>query len=226
MVDAAPVIEYPDGSCGRKSRSTCLVLSVVLLSIVCLVLCVVGSGALYLLTAVTEEVTPADRRLVVTIHDLAEYVEDYVPDPEHETITKQRNLDRSFEIEYEYDAPDDEDVPYLMCSLSVEPTLQDARASYLAMWGGVKLGIHFGADEVEIVERNNVFQWGDHSHFGTLEIENVPYGNVFVARKGKLIFVLLISGVYFEDRDTFSDFLAPVLSELDRYRPAKGQKSN
>ena len=53
-------------------------------------------------------------------------------------------------------------LPYINSSLTVERNLGDAKTSYISLWGGATVSMKlFGEAEVEIVERNDLFRWGD-----------------------------------------------------------------
>jgi hypothetical protein len=171
----------------------------------------VAFGILYVWTAKAVPVTQADRGRVLDIRALAEWMEDFTPDPTRESIRKERYIDRSWELEYEYDDPS-EAAPYLTCSVGWEPKVSDAVTGYLMMWHGGTAALRFGADTpLTVVERNDLFRWGDQSRFGILTRNGNPVGNVFMARHGKTVFYVLFSGVYFDDAEALAELLKPVL---------------
>jgi hypothetical protein len=204
----------------KKSKLPWILLLVIPLGLLALIVFVVGMGAVYVLTAAEEEVTAEDRQLVVDIQALAGLMEDFVPDLSNETITKRRYFDRSYDIEYEYDDPNDDDEPYLYCCVTVERKHSDAITSYVAAWQTSRLGMAWGADaEVEVVERNDLFQWGDQSRFAIVKADGEPCGNLFVARKGKTVIDVMVGGVYFDEPEGFSGFVSPALSKIEKHRP-------
>ncbi|MHC4177369.1 MAG: hypothetical protein ACYSWU_07675 [Planctomycetota bacterium] len=215
-----PDFQYGPTPPRRKSKLLWILLLAIPLGMVAVIVFVVGIGALYVFTATEEEVTAEDRRLVVDIQTLAGSLEDFVPDPNNETITKQRYFDRSYEIEYEYIDPDDDYEPYLYCCVTVERKHSDALTSYVAVWQASKLGLRWGADaEVKIVERNELFRWGDQSRFAIVMVDGEPGGNLFVARKGKVVVGVMLGGVYFDEAEGFSGFASPALSSIENLRP-------
>ena len=215
-----PDFEYGPTPPRKRSKLPWILLLVIPLSMVAVIVFVVGIGALYVLTATEEEVTAEDRQLVVDIQALASSLEDFVPDPSNETITKQRYLDRSYDIEYEYDDPDDDYEPYLYCCVTVERKHSDAVTSYVTAWQASKLGLRWGADaEVDIVERNDLFRWGDQSRFAIVMVDGEPGGNLFFARKGKVVVGVVLGGVYFDEAEGFSEFVSPALSNIENLRP-------
>ena len=66
------------------------------------------------------------------------------------------------------------------------------------------------------MERNDLFQWGDASKFCLLEAEGAPVGVVFSARKETRVFLITISGIYFDDSAEIEKLLGERLSALDR----------
>jgi hypothetical protein len=51
----------------------------------------------------------------------------------------------------------------------------------------------------------NLYQWN---------IDNVPWGNVFLLRNGNLNSLLIIGGIYFDDQATWNEFVVSQLSTL------------
>ena len=62
-------------------------------------------------------------------------------------------------------------------------------------------------------------KWGDQSECLLLYSEGEPVGNFFIARKGKHIVTFLMTGIYFDDAESFRDLMMPVLDRIDRYKP-------
>ena len=189
-------------------------------AIIGLVLLVVGSAFFFMVTGTDEPVTGEDRAVIVDIHHVAEWMEDFIPQSRGERITKTRYIDGSYDIDYEFDLPDDADAPYLNCTVTVEKNSTDAMLSYGSIWGGGKIGMAMFSDiEIEVVERNDLFKWGDRSRFAILKSEGEPFGNMLITRKGRHIFFLLLSGIYFDDREAIGGLLGGALSRLPAYTP-------
>ncbi|MDP7010244.1 MAG: hypothetical protein QF685_02600 [Verrucomicrobiota bacterium] len=198
----------------RKSPTALYVILGLLLSVVGVVVVFVGGGALFLLTAKDAPVTVADRDAVLRISDVALWIDGFSPDPSKEFLKKTRFLDKSYDIEYEYDDSLNNDAPYLLCSITVEPSLSDARISYAAMKTGFGLG--FSAEPgVKRSLRNDLFRWGDKSEFSILEADGLSFGNLFVGRKGRRVFMITISGVYFDEPTEIHDLLDEKLRALE-----------
>jgi len=87
----------------------------------------VGGGALFMLTAKEVPVTVADKEAVLDIADVALWLDGFSPDSSKESLKKTKYLDKSYAIEYVYDDSLNDEAPYLMCSISVEPTCRGGR---------------------------------------------------------------------------------------------------
>jgi len=215
MPPVLPPASPPGSPVPRKSR-TWLVIVLGLIGAALLgVLMVVGSGALFVLTAKEQPLSAKDKAALLTIEDVALWMEDFSPDKSLESFSKKKYLDGSYEIDYEFDDPANEEAPYVMCSIAVEPKVSDSLISYKAMHAGLNIG--FAAEgEVELEERNSLFQWGDASKFSLIMSEGAPVGMVFSARKEKRVFLISISGVYFEDSESIEDLLEGHLRALEQ----------
>ena len=205
----------------RKSRKLLWILILVPASILGVVMLFLSAGLLFVATGKEEPVSARDRAVLVDIDLLTEWMADeYIPEKRGETLTKTRYIDGSYDIEYEYDIPEDLTAPYLSCTVTVELTSSDAQTSYVAMWSGSQLGMSLLSDvEIDVVERNDLFRWGDRSRFAILFTEGEPFGNVFIARSGKYIFYMVISGIYFDNREGISGMLSERLDRLQSYQP-------
>jgi hypothetical protein len=180
----------------------------------------VGLGTLYSMTGTEETLAPGERELMLDIGHLAGWMEGYAPDLAGETVIKTRYADHSYDIQYTYEVPDDS-APYLSYMLNFEPTETDADSTYFSLWGGSKVAFYaFGAMDVAVDEQDDLFRWGDESRFGVLRTEGKPFGNVFIAKRGKTVVYLLLTGIYFEDPDNVSTLLTPYLEKLDALPPS------
>ena len=106
----------------RKSRTWLFVV----LSLAGAALLVVGAGALFVLTAKEQPLSANDKAALLTVEDVALWMEDFTPDISLESFSKKKYLDGSYEIDYEFDDPSNEAAPYVMCSIAVEPKASDA----------------------------------------------------------------------------------------------------
>jgi len=210
-----PVLPLASPPAPRKSRSWLFIVLSLAGAAVLGFLLVVGAGALFVLTAKEQPLSANDKSALLTVEDVALWVEGFSPNLSLESFSKKKYLDGSYDIDYEFDDPSEESAPYVMCSIAMEPKASDALISYKAMQAGLHIG--FGAEEgVEQVERNDLFQWGDSSKFCLLEAEGVPVGVVFSARKETRVFLISISGVYFDDSAAIEELLGEKLRALEQ----------
>ena len=210
-----PVLPQPSPLAPRKSRTWLFVVLGLVGAALLGFLVVVGSGTLFVLTAKEQPLSANDKAALLTIEDVALWMEGFAPDKSLESFSKKKYLDGSYEIDYEFDDPSEESAPYVMCSIAVEPKASDALISYKAMQTGLNIG--FGAEEgVGQVERNDLFQWGDSSKFCLLEAEGMPVVVVFSARKETRVFLITVSGIYFDDSSDIEELLGKKLRALER----------
>jgi hypothetical protein len=70
----------------------------------------------------------------------------------------------------------------------------------------------------ELVERNDIFSFGDKSRFALLVENGEPLGNLFAMCSDKNAFLLMIGGVYFDERESWEELVGPVLWALESMR--------
>jgi predicted Zn finger-like uncharacterized protein len=202
----------------RKRRTmllTCgLVAGAVLLS------CTGLSALIYFvfIRDIEEPLTAADRELPITAERLRAFVPTLHTDPTRGNLRKVRHLDGSRELTYEYEsAGDGEESLYVNHEIGVERTEQDARYAYGGLGIGTNLGLRLEGDKLRQVERNELWRWGDDSKCVLLMNGDNKVGNLFMARKGRRYFSLMIVGVYFENPQAVRELLDRMLQRLDNY---------
>ena len=179
---------------------------------------IVGFGFLFTYTAKQLPASKAEWDVVVDAHDVAHWLEGMAVEDNEGTLSKVRYFDGSYDIEYEYDPPDG--AVYISSTLTVERKLTDAFATYLPLWTATAAGFSLGGEAtVEIDERKDFFEWGDQSRFAVLLTDGDPFGNLFIARDGTRVVFFLLAGVYFDDRDLWSEFIGPTLQNTREYKP-------
>lgn len=197
----------------RMSQKTLIILLVVLVPVGLVVLCV-GAGFLFLWSATEMPITAADRVVLLRGEQFEDQLEDFKADPSKETFSKQRYIDGSYDLDYEYS----DDTLYVNCSIAVEKTVSDASSSFVGLWAGTKIGISFDS-EIQFEEHSQWFRWGDQSRFAMLKMNGQTIGHMLITRKGTRVFYLVFSGLYFDDPGAFGEFVNPTLSRLDSYQP-------
>ena len=69
-------------------------------------------------------------------------------------------------------------------------------------------------DDVEVVDADGFFRWGDRSNHVFLASGGETFGQVLLAQKGRVVFTVTISGVYFDRPEDFEEFLLPYLEQI------------
>jgi hypothetical protein len=202
----------------RRKPRVLVIVGIVLASV--LFVCAGGAGLFYLvfLHEIDEPVTAADKEVMVTAEYAASFADDVAVDPNNGTYRKVRYLDRSREMIYEYGLDDDSTEPvHISHTVSVERNAKEARDAYAGVQFGTRIGIG-RVEGIEEVERNDLWKWGDQSRCVILHnAQGQPCGNVFMGRKGRRHFLLVITGLYFDKAENIKAFLDPLLLKLDNY---------
>ena len=201
-------------SAPKKSRTWLIVGLAIFGTALLGILGVVGVGSLFVLTAEEQPLSLNDKAAMLTIEDVVLWMEDFAPDKSKESFSKTKYLDGTYDMEYEYEDSSNQAAPYVYCSITLEKKVSDALISYKAYHAGLNIGLASG--ELEQVERNDLFQWGDASRFCLLQLDGAPTGIVFTSRKGTRVFSVTISGVYFDDSEAIKELLGERLRALER----------
>ncbi|MCA9558282.1 MAG: hypothetical protein KC583_06915, partial [Myxococcales bacterium] len=187
-----------------------LIALVVLAAIVGLV----GIGAAYAFVTFEMPVEARDRAVLLTANDLEDWLEGYAAEPGGESVTKQRLLDRSVELTYEYD---DEEV-YISCEVNVETSNRDAKAVYLGARAG--LALMMSSAELATEKRPELLEFGDECLCEVIRGEgDLPVGNLFLCRVGNRVFDLTLVGTCFEEAEQLRELLLPILQRFAVYEP-------
>jgi hypothetical protein len=164
-------------------------------------------------------VSAADRAVVLRAADLVPYGYGLGDTERYETFEHIRYFDGSHELTYEFQTPDSEEdnALYMNVIVSVEKSRTDA----LTTQGAQKIGLGIGLKANGITQREieKFYEYGDSSSFSVLEKDGRPIGNIFTARDGKRVFVLMLSGMYFDDAETFKELIEARLRKFSAYQP-------
>ena len=195
----------------KKSLKTLAIISGI---VVCIVVGVVGLGALYLLTATDVPVTDADKRLIVRAVDLAPYFEGYSPDENFESFEKLRYIDQSEELNYDYDSTK-EGEPCIAATVTYERNKSDANTTYAMSWSAQRLGIGLADGGIGIKENNSFFSAGDRSRFAEITYGGNTVGHLLVVQKGKSVYSFAISGFAMGDPAIWHDLFDARIAQLN-----------
>ncbi|HEY0139322.1 MAG TPA: hypothetical protein VGF48_00425 [Thermoanaerobaculia bacterium] len=158
-------------------------------------------------------VTEADRKVVVTAERLHEHGGPE-PNPDYEKITVQRFFG-SATIQYEYDIPahvEADDKVYIQSSVNV--TMSSAEAIQQHTLGVLTLRAGMAAvDGVQVVAAPHLLTFGDQKYSALLKRGDDPVGNLLVVRDGRIVHMLIVSGIYFEDAKAITELMKPPVDE-------------
>lgn len=196
-------------------RTALIVVAAVLIGFAALA----GTTLLFLNFTKDLEVTDGDSAVLIGADALVDYFSDYQPTSGGEVVRKVRYLDGTYELDLEYDVPEDDAQPYLSTTVSVERTVKDAFVIFETSWKATRLGLNIYDTDMGLREDNDFFSFGDRSRHGFIVFEDQTAGNMFVTQIDKKVFMFMISGFYFDDSEVFADLLMPRLERLRDYRP-------
>lgn len=160
---------------------------------------------------ISGEVEEGDHALVLKVGQLREYgLELPRGYQSHESISKETWFDGSVSIEYEFEALDNADLPFVYCVAEVHRSAQDAALSYSTGNFAAPLGL----GDAQMISRNDLFSYGDVSEFALFSYGGEPYGNYFAMQDGKTVFMVMTSGFYFDDGELWAELIEPNLAAL------------
>ena len=195
----------------KKNRTLLIVLLVAAVPVVLIMLCA-GAWLLVEITSKDQPVTAADRELLITGQQVGATVPGFRFRKDKETVTKKKLFDGSIELFYEYD----DDNLWVTCTVSVETQVSDAKVAYSAAVAGNNLGVSF---QGTLDNRSAEFRWGDELRYAVVKSEKGTLGHVLTVRKGKVVYDLVIVGIYFDNTETFRQFVTPKLNKISTYQP-------
>ncbi len=213
MAPLPPPLPRDDAPEPEKKRSGWKVLWIVLGAIGAVILLLLTLGLGFTLLQKELPVGEQDKQIVVQADVFEEWLEGFSFDAENESWQKLKNIDGTYELNYEYDS----DMLYVSCMVGVDDSRSDAKISYVAMDTGSEIGA--GLEDMKYVDRRGLLRYGDESRAALIRMDGDNVGNYFACRKGKNTIVILWTGVYFEDSQAFRDIVEPVLDRWARYRP-------
>jgi hypothetical protein len=166
-------------------------------------------------------VEEVDKDLMLRAADLVPFGYGLTDTQRFETFDKSRYFDGSREITYEYETPvsETDHALYLNVTVNLERRGADAVVSYGALKTAMKLGLK--ANGIEAEERTNFYTYGDASEFYVLENDGEPIGNLFAVRQGNRVYMLVLSGMYFDEAEVWKKVIEKKLQKFSAYDPPK-----
>lgn len=174
----------------------------------------VGAGMFVLLAAgavvvsksgvASREATGQEKRLLVTVDRIAQFVD--IPGKRSlcETCVTRKNFTGSTELEYLYDTDKDPDARKFLYLVSEAETLNSetrAKETFSDQVQAYQLGTSLVAGR-KMEPKPYLSTLGDDRYSSTVTQDGKPIGNIVVARKGSVVYSLVIFGVYFEDQQS------------------------
>ena len=202
----------------KKPSRTKVVLIVLACGVATLVLGVGGLGAIAYYFAHhqgSETVKPGDRDYVVTFDDLAKHASGLkkVASGEHLFRVDMLGVHK---LSYQYQVQNE---LFMTSEVTVGRSSTSALTDYSAVQLGFKASLAAFGKDIELVDDDQLLEWGDQSHAMLMKKAGKPLGNVFVARKGNRTFFLAIFGIYFRDPAAFEQLVKPKLDKLESFQP-------
>jgi hypothetical protein len=167
-----------------------------------------------------QPVAETDKALFLRVADLARVGVRYPDSAAHEKFSKTKHLGGVYELSYQFQTPESEERRplFIYASVSVQTKATDAMMTE----GAEKIGLLIGLKREGVEERDvaGAQRYGDSSRFALLVRDDKPIGNLFTMREGRKTYLLVISGVYFEDPELWKKLIGPKLEQLAAYSPS------
>jgi hypothetical protein len=165
-------------------------------------------------------VDDAEKALVLRAADLVPFGYELEDTEPYEAFSKTRYFDGSHEVTYEFQTPESEaeNALYLSVTLTFERKVSDALVSHGIEKTATTAGLRAAGIKSRELER--FYPYGNASTFYILEQDGIPIGNVFSMRDGKKIYLIVLSGMYFDDPGAWADLVEEKLERFSAYEPA------
>lgn len=159
----------------------------------------------------SSEPEPGDEQLVVTTEELVEHfgLELYI-DPEAVTFERNRYVDGTYSIDYEYEAPDG--TFYTSTSIAYEHSEQNAKNVFTGASLGFTVAFDATAEGVERQPTEGIAQ-GDRHETGLIVSQGQSIGAYAVVQMDETVFTFTVTGFGISAQDAH-DLLAPHLSAV------------
>lgn len=168
------------------------------------------------ITARKSDPSSLDQSFVAALDDLAPWLpKDYQPQPAFESSNKILFLDGTWDIRYEYSGPNDDYHPYLRYTASQHRSPSAAREAYSDDWSTL-LG-ELWRQDLDLVDMPPP-GLGEQQRLALLTANGDPIGNLFIARQGDRVVIMLVSGVYFANGRDLAEMAGPAVSRFFQER--------
>jgi hypothetical protein len=166
-----------------------------------------------------QPVSANDKALFLRPADLGRFGFRFENAAVHETFAKTRHFDGTYELSYQFQTPESqqENRLYIYTSVSVERRASDAMISQKAERLGLLVGLKSeGTEEREVA---GSFPYGDDVRLALLVKGGNTIGNTFTVRDQEKTYLLVLSGVYFDNAELFKEVIGPKMRRFADYSP-------
>lgn len=157
--------------------------------------------------------------IITTAADLNNYYDGLNLDlsGKSETASITNYFDGSSDITYEYENTENPkyDPLYFSITVDVGLTEKDARETYvISKLALIEVGelVDFENEEIEIDLGH------DDTYYSLRSYEGELNGHLFVTRKGKNVYSMIISGLYSDDHSLLYDLIVPAIRDLENFQ--------
>ncbi len=166
-------------------------------------------------TGARRPLEPNERAVLVTARDLfAMSAQPELYLQAQETGEREDLIDGSATLTTEYQSQ--KPPIYVVSQVALEPSERAAKLTWQAQSIGGFMGLAVESNDIVLVDRDDLYSWGDESKSQLLTIEGKPVGHFFVFRKGRRVFMAIFTGVYFDDASPLAALLTPKLEAMER----------
>jgi len=192
---------------GRASTKKTLL--IVVASVLGLALAAALGWGMFIGWTVDTETSDAQRG--ITGEHLATYYDEPELDGGTLEVVRTRYLDGSYDVSVDYEV---EDFVVTSSLYSVERRASDA----MSVYGGLLVTgpLMETMADIELQERDDLFDWGDNSSSKVILVDGEPSGHVIIARKGKVAFMVTLAGAYEDDAQRLEALLRPMLDSAEK----------
>lgn len=150
-----------------------------------------------------------DRDVVLKIGQLKPFGLNVRQDFEiNERFHRKESVNGSQAVIYEFFDPSGS--PFLSSTAQTHLSNEDACESVSTAYQDVSTGLN--AEDVS--SRNDVYRYGDQSHFGLLLADGQPFGNYFAMCQGNTSFKVILGGFFITDGNRWGDLIEPTLNAV------------
>lgn len=169
--------------------------------------------ALLFFSSCSEPINEEEMDLLISVENYRDYGFNFQDRDNYYSKSSFQGITR---LEYFIDIEGEEDdFLYLSNTISIEKNEEEAQKTYEIHKEDVEM---WDIEARQITDLDSLFNYGDQSSFQLFHDEDgIPVGNILHCRKGRFTFQYVCTGVYFEDQQSWAEFILPELEKIDAY---------